>query len=321
MTDRDRVPGTWLQRFAERAFDRETLDRVILPALADLQHECATATGPTLVQRFVRVRAYWALWKAMGLCLLTDAGRQARPTVEGVLGRMAIMLPLVMCAIMAPTLNSALGGSRAGLGLQIELLGLVPQALALGLPIAYFFAVAMDREPASPLRLVPGILGLSFLCSVAMLIVAFAIVPRANQAYRTAVYDHLKATRGADAEPPSLGPDGPTFTDLVSTVGGRSDSLSAAARARLEMRLGLCTLPLAFGPLALGIANRRSRMATFGLGFWALALYVVVLRAASPTRGPSVEALYVVNAAFAMAGLVMTWSRSKFGDYELRSRG
>ena len=61
-------------------------------------------------------------------------------------------------------------------------------------------------------------------------------------------------------------------------------------------------------------------MATFGLGLWALALYVVVLRAASPTRGPSVEALYVVNAAFAIAGLVMTWSRSKFGDYELRSR-
>ena len=178
----------------------------------------------------------------------------------------------------------------------------------------------MDREPASPLRLVPGILGLSALCSLAMLIVVFAIVPRADRVYRAAVYDHIKAVRGADADPPSFGPAVPTLADLVNSVVGRSDSLSVDARARLDMRLGVCSLPLAFGLLALGIGNRRSRMATFGLGLWALALYVVVLRAASPTRGPSVEALYLVNLAFAMAGLLMIWSRSKFGDYELRSR-
>ena len=84
MTNSDRVPGTWLRRFAERTFDRETLDRVILPALDDVQHECTTAPGPTLAERFVRVRTYWGFWKAIGLCLLTDAGHKARPTVEGV---------------------------------------------------------------------------------------------------------------------------------------------------------------------------------------------------------------------------------------------
>ena len=223
---------------------------------------------------------------------------------------------------MIPTVNSELGRFDAGTALQFVLLS-APQAILFGLPVAYFFAVAMDREPTPPLRLVPGIFGLSVLCTLIMLIIAFAVEPRANQAYRTAVYNHLKAAHASEQQlnSVSFGPEAMTFSALVRSIrSGRSDASSPVARARAGMRLAWCTLPLAFGILALGAANRQSRMATFGMGLWVLALYVVVLRAVSSTTGPSFEAMCVVNAAFTMAGLVMVWSRSKFGDYELRTR-
>jgi hypothetical protein len=76
MVNDNREPGTRLRRFAERTFDRATLDRVILPAIADLQHECADEASAT---RLVRLRAYWGLWKTLAVCLLTVWSRDGRP--------------------------------------------------------------------------------------------------------------------------------------------------------------------------------------------------------------------------------------------------
>jgi hypothetical protein len=45
MSDQHRTRGTWLRLLAECMFDRSTLERVISPALADLQHECVTSAG------------------------------------------------------------------------------------------------------------------------------------------------------------------------------------------------------------------------------------------------------------------------------------
>ena len=53
MTKESRLPGLWLRQLAERVFDRERLERVVLPALADLQHECGDSAGFV-----VRLRAY-----------------------------------------------------------------------------------------------------------------------------------------------------------------------------------------------------------------------------------------------------------------------
>ncbi len=63
------MKGTWLRRFAESAFDRPTLERVILPALADLQHEAdAHSDDP---HGLVVLRAYRDVWKTMLICMVT----------------------------------------------------------------------------------------------------------------------------------------------------------------------------------------------------------------------------------------------------------
>ena len=42
---RNRGHGSQLRTIAGRVFDRATLERVILPAIADLQHECSAPAG------------------------------------------------------------------------------------------------------------------------------------------------------------------------------------------------------------------------------------------------------------------------------------
>jgi len=63
------MKGTWLRRFAESAFDRATLERVILPALADLQHEAGTHSSRR--QGLTVPRAYIAVWKTLLICMVT----------------------------------------------------------------------------------------------------------------------------------------------------------------------------------------------------------------------------------------------------------
>ena len=130
MTKEARVPGLWLRRLAERVCERDRLERVVLPALADLQHECGD--GASFV---VRLRAYWGVWKAMAICTLADGCHRARPTCSNVAKRMAVIIPLVMCAVVLPSVNSAFDGRNSP---TVVLLTLSPQAFAAALLVALF---------------------------------------------------------------------------------------------------------------------------------------------------------------------------------------
>jgi hypothetical protein len=161
MTNNTDVPGAWLRRFAERTFDPETLDRVLLPAIADLQHECGDGSASWIS----RVRAYWGLWKTIALCVLRDAASAARPTVASVTTRTAVIFPIVMAAAMIAAFDSAV--ERALTPVQF-VLAMTPQMIAIALPVAYFFAVVL--EPASnPRRLLPAIFATSVVCTLLML--------------------------------------------------------------------------------------------------------------------------------------------------------
>ncbi len=185
LTTRKR-PGTRLRRFAERTFEPQTLERVILPALADLEYECGAEGGASVL---VRLGAYWGLWKALAVCLLTNWGRQGRPMVEGVARRMTFLFPIVMGPVMVPALNSAFGKQHV----MTHLLAFLPQAVIAALPIALFFAVAFEQHPRSLRRLVPAVFVMSFVCTLVMLALTLFIVPIANRAYSASIDEQLKA--------------------------------------------------------------------------------------------------------------------------------
>ena len=72
MSGRGRAPGTTLQRLAEAVLSRRVLDPVLLPALADLQHEHALVADASLARRArVLVRGYAGFWIALAQCLAT----------------------------------------------------------------------------------------------------------------------------------------------------------------------------------------------------------------------------------------------------------
>jgi putative ABC transport system permease protein len=82
MTGQERLPGESLQRLAEALLTRRALDAVVLPALADLQHEHALAAGATRARRRrVLARGYAAFWLALAKCLATWPTAVRRPAL------------------------------------------------------------------------------------------------------------------------------------------------------------------------------------------------------------------------------------------------
>jgi len=64
-----RPPGSFLGSIAEFVFSRKTVELVVTPIISDLQVEyCeALAASRKTKARWVRLRGYWSLFKALGL--------------------------------------------------------------------------------------------------------------------------------------------------------------------------------------------------------------------------------------------------------------
>jgi hypothetical protein len=64
-----RPPGSTLSSMAEFVFSKKTFEHVVTPIISDLQVEyCdALAANRKIKARWVRLRGYWSLFKALGL--------------------------------------------------------------------------------------------------------------------------------------------------------------------------------------------------------------------------------------------------------------
>ena len=72
MTARRAPVGASVKAWAERHFDAETLDTLILPAVADIQYEDASSVGrPRIVRWLIRLRGYVGLGEALGVHLVS----------------------------------------------------------------------------------------------------------------------------------------------------------------------------------------------------------------------------------------------------------
>jgi hypothetical protein len=312
MSYNDRLKGEWSLRVARRWLDPDTVARVVEPAIEDLRHEAAAAHGTARVH-FVVTRAYWGLWKAIVACVVGEMVTVARPTLDGIVFRMAVGLPLIMALLMALVVNGSFSRPPHE-GWLLLLLSTAPQAFVFALPVAYFFAVILDRQPSPPLRVLPAIVGASTACTVIALIATFVLVPMTSQVYRQTVFEQQRV---ADAQQRlERGPGEMTFFELVDKA--RSERTEEApARRRLYSGLALSALPLVLGIVGFGVADPRMKggIALFS-GFWVLMFYAGALRsvAGSVTTPPSASGLALVDAGFVLGGLWMTWLRSRTVD-------
>ena len=151
----------------------------------------------------VVARAYWGLWKAILFCATVETVIVARPTLDGILFRMVVGLPIIIALLIAPVVKSSF--SRPPLeGWPLLLLSTTPQVFVIALPLAYFFAVVLDRQASPPLRVLPAIVGASMSCAVIALVATFLVVPVANQAYRETVFEQQRGSTPGQASSPGL---------------------------------------------------------------------------------------------------------------------
>lgn len=285
-----RVPGQRLRALVVAYFDQATAERILLPAIADLQHELAETRGRSRPARaFARLCAYAAFWRAFGLCLASRSDQVHRVVRwQTILGGAAVF------AVSTPalTLQPLLRVRRDGGGWSLALL-LLPSAVAVTLPLSAlgaglvatrFRRIAERRRPFVRPVVTYGAVA----TALSFVVMAWA-VPSANQAYRVQAYQAFRAWSGVKAPPSFI----PTKGYPEMTMGELRDARRRAVlQARWEqaeqasyyvhLKGAIPAAALAFGlaTLALAPARRRPRFPILGgvlLGCLTAFVYYVLM--------------------------------------------
>jgi len=193
----DMIPGRTFHRLSSRVFSGATMRRVIEPILADIQNEYGRAAGDARVWRssWILVAGYFALLKALALYSVQELLRAPLNLTDD--ERRSVVRSLVWAALLtAATTVALVFVPMMGLPLRLHfrfrsfyLLALLPQALPLAMPVGLTLGIvaAFGGRPASPAskRTI-------FTIAVLVAMVSFAVMawvmPRSNQAFRTAVF-------------------------------------------------------------------------------------------------------------------------------------
>lgn len=310
------MPGRGLLRIAGRLFDRVTLERVIVPAIADLQHECRRSGSG----RFTRARAYSAALQTIALCAARDVASDRDGVSRAVAARMLVFVPLLLAfsALSGSGTLVSFGASfGAGVAARAGALLLLSN-LVLVLPIAFYFAVALHRGQ-SGLEAV-SIAACSCACVAAMALL-MTIVPGTNQTYRLIVFEAYQGQDVGPSRPLSLakGLTEMSLAELNDQI-AHPPSASEETRARYhrQERFAYTAAPMVLGFVALALARlRRPRAVTAALAVTLGVLYYATfiddlfhVATAAAARA------WAANALFVLIGLALVSRRGACADAE-----
>jgi len=200
-------PGDGLRSCAARWCCSETMERIVDPLIADLQHEHARAVqeGRIWRSRAIHVAGWMACFKVLGICTWRDEWAPRHWTAEdrrASLRTAAYSVMLVVAALVLLELKTMLDfrwrwhGSSA---MRARLfLTMVPSALAIAITFGLTLGIVCGIGGRAFSRRVGGAVVILALVASA---VAFAnlgwIVPVANQAFRIAVTGRSDLPKGA----------------------------------------------------------------------------------------------------------------------------
>ena len=310
-----RMHGSRLRTIAVRVFDRATFDRVIQPAIADLQHECSAPGGNAWSRRLICCRAYWSVWKTFGICLVTDGVRNPHGVSVTIARRTAACLVALVPVLIAPAVVGMIVSSEARFtfveALKATVL-LLPQALLACLPAAFFLSLVMYRKDERPdgTSVIPSVIAGTLACAILVSVLSAFVVPRANGAYRSLVFDTLQRRAHVYALPrpaePVPGVSEMTWWELSEQIAHATDSRTQLrARARLEEHFAFVGLVPVLALLGYGLSNRgRSRRAMFFVALALQTLYYACFSLGVANFGkPYLHGPWMVNAAFLVLAL------------------
>lgn len=307
------VVGTGLRRFAERTLHPITVDRVVLPALADLQHECASAT----TSLYTRARGYIAVLKTLAVCVAGDAVRDRDRHAASLLVRLLACLTLLVVLMTLPpavSMARVLSHFGASQGLTALLL-LIPSSIPVAIPCALFLALALHRcSDAEPFgRLLPVAVVCVLACMALMVAMVSTLVPVGNQTSREFVFSKLQSDGyNATLEP---GLSEMTWTALNDRIRNPpSVRAEEQARAHRQGRVAMVMAVLVLAPLGLALAGRwRSRALTAVAATVLLVLYTFCFTHGWNAGGrPLTLWAWSTNVAFFVLGVGLVHSRAEW---------
>ena len=263
--------GHPVRRLLAHLCSADTMARVVDPTLADMRVESGRPSS----------MGYLALAHALTLHGLTSLpascsrlyhdDERALPRGVAVLALATFVLTAVLVAIPA---KSVARSSWYAVFL------LVPQALAMSLPMSLLPAIPMTlRRTPNGRRLVTRGLVLSGLCAAATFVVMIQALPDANQAFRV---ETAKQIDPAVAHIPR-GPIEMTLHGLREQIAILSLTPGGAVEARrfeytIQMKLAMSAIPLPLGLLAIAItlaSGGRARSIAIGMGAAVVYVYAV----------------------------------------------
>ena len=306
---RRRVPGSAIGRVAQGMLHESTYERVVLPALADLQHECTDSAGS-----LVRARAYWGVLKTIVVCIAGDAVRDRDGHTASLLVRLLVGLTILVTLLMMPNAGLIARFVRTfGIGSAIAAsLLLTLSSIALAIPCALFFALALHRVAAAQpfSRLWPAAFVSVLECAAVMIAMVAVIVPVGNEAFRDVVRSELQSQGHTVTMNPGLSEM--TWLALDDRIrNAPSRRAEEQAREHRQGRIAMVVSVFALAALGLGLAGRwRSRAATGVAAVALLVLYVFCFTHGWNNGGrPLALWAWSANAAFFVLGVGLIVSR------------
>lgn len=273
-------PGTWFRSVARRVCAPATLERVIDPAIADVQAEHAEAVRSGSVWRpaWVRITGFITLCRTGSVLMARASTRRTWEWIiadEHSIGRLLGYSSLVIALLTLALALIPLYGTQRWRGSDAVTatlyLYVIPQAIPLavvfGLPVGIL--IAMHGRPVTS-RVCRGVVAIGILSAIATFVVAAWILPEANQAFRELASGRPFVVRGANEL---------TFAELSArlTALERRGALSEAFAYEMSyhVRLAASFAPIVMSAFALALATARRRTAV-SIAVIAIALIVYV---------------------------------------------
>lgn len=306
------IPGRALHRLASLICDKKSVERVVEPAIADLQKECARG-GSWVGRASDLLVGYVAVVRVLIICVfdVSDWADGERLAVKrSLIWALVLMCALVVLLILLPfsRFPEAIRDARTAATL-------VPQALPLAVPIALILSIAFGL----PVRPAMGSVKIMLLAALSASLLSLATLvwalPAGSDAFREIVAESMAREYRDDLLGAQKGPGEMTLSELRRGAAAAPPQSVLALRYswqfHLRSALAAATLALAAFLIAVPASTRRARglfALASCLAYWAL-LYMGQFATLARFITPMVGA-WLPNMVFAAAALLIVSSRS-----------
>ena len=291
------IPGRALHRLASRICSAKSLERVVEPAIADLQKEYADAIGEGRVWhgRWILVAGYVGCAEAVAMCGFDWMFRSSRNTGDErhIFARTlvwgALLIVAMTAGLMIPPLQNV--WARTLRFKSLYLMALIPQALPLAIPVGLTLGVLVgfDGKPMT-YRHRSNVLVVAVACALMSFAILCWIMPANNQAFRV----HVAQANGLGY--PVKGENEMTIGELsreihvavASGLPSRARNLAFAYHLRWSLACGVIALVVFASAVA-----KQGFVLRFILGVLACGVYWILLFA-----GDQLSREHMVSALF-----------------------